>query len=209
MRTILVVSLFSAATFAGAPAIVEHVTEAPKPGVGLGTGSYSVSSGEEPFFKKLVRGEFKTGGMMTEYDITTKNGVYVGWFGVVRAVKEEKGETLLVVEHKGFDGLTDRHILALDFNGSGDFAVRIPGVGHKIERLTLVKVYGTATVAKGPPEVKAEFVRNWHWGTFTFIMAAGKQRGSEAWRKLNTVNLNDIYDPYPKDGYYEARLGKR
>lgn len=188
---------------------VEHVTQRPKPGGSLGTSDYSVSSDEKPFFQKLEPREQQTGGMMTDYDLNKKDGAYVGWFGVVRVVTEEKGETKLVVEHKGFDGLTDTHILALDFNGSGDFSVRIPGVGHKIERLSLVKVYGTARVAKGPPAVTAVFVRNWHWGTFTFIMAAGKQRGSEAWRKLNTVPLDDIYDPYPNDRFYEARLGKR
>jgi hypothetical protein len=66
-------------------------------------------------------------------------------------------------------------------------------------------------VAKGAalPRLRAEFVRNWEWGTFTFLMASGQQRGSEKWRNLNSVDLDDIYDPYPDDAYYEARLGKR
>jgi len=39
--------------------------------------------------------------------------------------------------------------------------------------------------------------------------ASGTQRGSEKWRKANLVDLDDIYEPYPDDGYYEQRLGKR
>jgi hypothetical protein len=57
--------------------------------------------------------------------------------------------------------------------------------------------------------LKAEFVRHWDWGTFTFLMASGTQRGSEKWRKANRVDLDDIYEPYPNDVYYEKRLGKR
>jgi hypothetical protein len=37
----------------------------------------------------------------------------------------------------------------------------------------------------------------------------GKQKGSEQWRKLNQVPLDEIYDPYPDGSYYEQRLGKR
>ena len=192
------------------PVVVDHVTEKPARRAGLGTSDYSVSPAEKPFFDKLAPAETTTGGMMRDYDPATKDGVYVGWFGVVRKITEAKGQTTLLVEHKYFDGLTDTHILALSFNGGGDFTVQIPGVGHKVERLTLVKVYGVAKIPKGgSPEIKAEFVRNWHWGTFTFLMATGTQRGSEQWRKLNTINLDRIYDPYPDDSYYEQRLGKR
>ena len=193
-----------------AKVLVEHVTSKPARQGALGTGDYAPSGTELPWFKKLRAAEVTTGGLAGDYDITGKNGVYVGWFGVVREVKEAQGQTTLLVEHKYFDGMTDMHILALSFNGSGDFTVVIPGVGHKLEPLTLVKVYGVATVPKGgTPQVKAEFVRDWHWGTFTFIMAAGTQRGSEKWRKNNTVELDAIYDPYPDDKYYELRLGKR
>lgn len=205
-----VVLLLSAGLALAAAPVVEHVTTKPTREGGLGTTDYAPSPAEEPFFSKLGPDEWKTGGMMTDYALSKRDGVFVGWFGVVRKVTERKGATTLLVEHKGFDGLTDSHILALDFNGSGDFTVQVPGVGHGIERLSLVKVYGKARVTKGAlPEVNAEFVRNWSWGTFTFLMAAGEQRGSEVWRKLNSVNLTAIYDPYPDDHYYERRLGKR
>jgi len=188
---------------------VEHVTEKPARKPGLGTSGYAPSDAERPFFTRLAQAEQVTGGF-DDYDLSTKNGVYVGWFGIVREVKEDRDGTTLLVEHKYFDGLTDTHIMALSFNGGGDFTVQLPGKGHGIAPLTLVKVYGTATVPKdGSPSLKAEFVRNWHWGAFTFLMAMGTQRGSEKWRKLNTVPLERIYNPYPDDAYYEQRLGKR
>jgi hypothetical protein len=197
------------------PAVsVEHVTQKPKrDNQGLGTTFYAPSTKEKPFFDKLASSERVTGGLLGEYDISKKDGKYVGWFGVVRKVEEdkEKNQTVLLCEHKYFDGFTDTHILALSFNGSGDFEVVVPGVGHKLELLTLVKAYGTVSMPKDKtePQLAASFLRNWHWGTFTFLLAAGEQKGSEQWRKLNKVDLDDIYNPYPDDRYYEQRLGKR
>jgi hypothetical protein len=195
------------------PGVVEYITGKPKRSDSLGTTSYEPSEKERPFFKRLAKGELATGGLAGDYDIAKKDKTYVGWFGVVREIKEdnEKDQTVLLVEHKYFDGLTDIHILAVSFNGSGDFQAVVPGVGHKVRPLALVKVYGVVTGPTGEslPQVKAEFVRHWDWGTFTFLMASGTQRGSEKWRKLNRVNLDDIYEPYPSDGYYEKRLGKR
>lgn len=193
--------------------MVEYVKEKPMRGIGLGTKSYEPSEREAPYFKKLAEDEVATGGLVGDYDITKKDKKYVGWFGIVREVKEDKANqrTTLLLEHKYFDGLTDIHILALSFNGSGDFRAVVPGIGHQIRPLALVKVYGTVAGPQGAslPEVNSEFVRHWDWGTFTFLMASGKQRGSEKWRKLNRVDLDDIYDPYPADAYYEKRLGKR
>lgn len=194
--------------FAAAPVLVEHVTERPKRGGALGSSDYKPTSAEVPFITKVSADEQVTGGMMKDYVLDGHDGRYVGWFGVVREVTEAKGETRLLVEHKGFDGLTDTHILALDFNGAGDFTVRVPGVGHKLERLTLVKVYGVVKTTRGVAEVTADYVRTWHQGAFTFILAAGKQHGSEKWRKLNTVSLDDIYHPYPDADFYVKRLGK-
>lgn len=195
------------------PIVVEYVTDKPVRGNSLGTKAYEPSDKEQPFFKKLGKDEVATGGLAGDYDITEKDKVFVGWFGIVREIKEdmEKGETTLVLEHKYFDGLTDVHILALSFNGSGDFKATLPGVGYKLQPLALVKVYGTVAGSgrKALPVVKAEFVRHWDWGTYTFLMASGKQSGSEKWRKLNTVDLDDIYEPYPNKEYYEKRLGKR
>ena len=195
------------------PIAVEFVTEKPVRGNNLGTKSYAPSTKEQPFFKKLGKDEVATGGLAGDYDITNKDKVFVGWFGIVREIKEDKqkGETELLLEHKYFDGLTDVHILALSFNGSGDFKATLPGVGYKLQSLALVKVYGTVVGSgnKALPVVKAEFVRHWDWGTYTFLMATGTQRGSDKWRKLNKVDLDDIYEPYPDNAYYEKRLGKR
>jgi len=193
---------------------VEHVTKKPEQSEVLGTAKYGPSEVERPFYERLADDERITGGLAGEYDIHAKQGKYVGWFGIVRDVIDVKAkdQTVLVVEHKYFDGLTDAHIQAVSFNGAGDFQAVVPGVGHKVEPLSLVKVYGTvAKVEKKNelPRVDAEFVRDWHWSTFTFLGALGDQHGSENWRKLNRVNLEDIYDPYPDDDYYEERLGKK
>lgn len=198
-------------------AVVEYVTGKPVRGNSLGTATYEPSEKERPFFKRLAPGEVTTGGLAGDYDIAKKHKAYVGWFGVIREIREnkEKDQTELLVEHKYFDGLTDTHILALSFNGSGDFLVMVPGVGHKLRPLALIKAYGKVYIAadpptdESPPLIKAEFVRHWDWGTFTFLMASGTQRGSEKWRKANRVTLDDIYEPYPDDAYYEKRLGKR
>ncbi|HZN33692.1 MAG TPA: hypothetical protein VFB80_07725 [Pirellulaceae bacterium] len=196
-----------------AQGVVEYVQGRPGRTGNLGTTLYAPSEREKPFFKRLAKGEVVTGGLAGDYDITKKDKTYVGWFGIIREIKEdkEKGQTVLLLEHKYFDGLTDLHILALSFNGSGDFQAVVPGVGYKLQPLALVKVYGTVSGPAGDslPRVTAEFVRHWDWGTFTFLMAAGTQRGSEKWRKANRVDLDRIYEPYPDDRYYEMRLGKR
>ncbi|NQU25417.1 MAG: HEAT repeat domain-containing protein [Candidatus Nealsonbacteria bacterium] len=193
---------------------VEHVTKKPRFNTqGLGTIVYRPSDHEQPFFAKLDAEERKTGGLSGDYNLSTKDGVYVGWFGIIRNVSEDEatGRSTLFVEHKYFDGLTDSHIQAISFNGSGDFFARLRGTGHGIQHLSLVKVYGKVfkDTGGGLPRIDAVFIRNWHWGTFTFLGAHGEQRGSEEWRKLNQVNLGDIYNPYPDDIYYEKRLGKR
>jgi hypothetical protein len=162
---------------------VEHVTERiPRADGALGTKSYEPSEQEKPFFTRLAADELATGGLTGDYDINTKDGKYVGWFGIVREVQEDPAaeKTTLTVEHKYFDGLTDVHILALSFNGSGDFRAALHGVGHGIEALTLVKVYGTVSKAD-----------------------------SEELPGIDQVDLDDIYDPEPDDQYYELRLGTR
>ena len=128
--------------------IVEHVTKrSGDPGIGLATKLYEPSEEELLFFKMLAPEEVKTGGLAGPYDITKKSGKYVGWFGIVREVEEDANgkQAVLTVEHKYFDGFTDAHILALSFNGSGDFHAVLNGPGHEIPLLSLVKVYVTAT----------------------------------------------------------------
>ena len=190
---------------------VEYVVEAPKPQRELATVSYRPSDAEKPFFQKLGRTEIETGGLAGDYDIRNHDAQYVGWFGIVRniTVDIERHETRLLIEHKYFDGLTDAHLQALSFNGSGDFEAILSGDEHQIEELQLVKVYGTVTDKKSDklPSLKVDFALDWAWGTFTFIMAHGTQRGNEEWRKLNTIPLDDIYSSRPDEKYYIARLG--
>jgi hypothetical protein len=198
---------------AAEPTPVEHVTSNPPgPTDALATMVYGPSDKERPFFEKLAPAEIKTGGLAGDYDITKRAGRYVGWFGVVRLIEEDASsqQTMLTIEHKYFDGLTDAHIQALSFNGSGDFLAALNGPGHEIPLLSLVKVYGIVaiTAVDGLPRVEAQFVRVWHWGTFTFLDDWGDQRGSQRWRQLNQVALDDIYEPYPSRVYYEQRLGR-
>src|SRR5687768_3473710 len=69
---------------AAKPIAVELVTEKPVRGNSLGTKAYEPSTKEQPFFKKLGQDEIATGGLAGDYDITKKDKVFVGWFGVVR-----------------------------------------------------------------------------------------------------------------------------
>jgi HEAT repeat protein len=182
---------------------------------GLGTIRYRPSKSEQPFFDRLSGDEIVTGSQADSYDITTKDKKYVGWFGIVRKIDEDTSanHTALTVEHKYFDGLTDAYLQAVSFNGSGDFRVTLKGTGHRIPPLSLVKVYGIVVKGKedAPPRIDAVFVRNWHWGTFVFLAAYGTQHGSEEWRNVNQIALDEIHEawPHPCHQYYETRLGKR
>ncbi len=196
---------------------VEHESQWWPEGQGgsLGTMPYRPSAQEQPFFTRLAADEVTTGSDSAPYDLATRDNKYVGWFGIVREIEEQKDaeQTILTVEHKYFDGLTDAHLLSVSFNGGGGFQAVLAGTGQRIPPLSLVKVYGQ--VSRGGrgamPRIEAQFVRNWHWGTFTFLAAYGTQRGSEKWRQLNQVALEAIYDPWPHpcQHYYEERLGKR
>ncbi|MBN1909081.1 MAG: HEAT repeat domain-containing protein [Pirellulales bacterium] len=196
---------------------VEHESQWWPKGQGnvLGTIHYRPSQEEEPFFKRLATDEIVTGSMSEGYDISTRDKKYVGWFGIVRGIREDKAgnHTVLTVEHKYFDGLTDAHMQAVSFNGSGDFQAVLRGTGLRVPPLSLVKIYGTVSQGKkgAPPRIDAVFVRDWHWGTFVFMGAYGVQRGSAKWRKANQVPLDDLYEawPHPCHHYYEKRLGKR
>lgn len=179
----------------------------------LGTKGYTARKKESPFFERLPGDEKITGDILglRDYSITGKLGKYVGWFGIVRGIKElrDKETTELLVEMKYFDGLTDMHIMAVSFDGAGDFKAVLWGTSHGIKPLSLVKVYGRVNKeVDSVPYVSACYVRAWDWGAFTF-MAYGKQKGNTAWRKLNKVPLRDIYNAWPNKAYYEKRLGKR
>jgi HEAT repeat protein len=184
-------------------------------GGAVGTVNYRPSQQEKSFFDRLPAGEVITGSHAEDYDISTKDNVYVGWFGIVRQIEEDQTghRTVLTVEHKYFDGLTDAHQQTVSFNGAGDFRATLAGTDHRIPPLSLVKIYGTVTKSQDSvlPRVDAEFVRCWRWGAFAFISAYGMQRGNDAWRKKNQVALEEIYEawPHPCEHYYEQRLGKR
>lgn len=216
-RVLLLVCLVLPIRFAygqEAPSVtpVEQAEALPKPKPGtLGTMSYKPSEKEKPLFSKLAEGEQRTGSMFDDYSITGKKGTYVGWFGIVRSIEEnpETKETKLLVEHKYFDGLTDTHIIALSFNGGGDFIAVLSGTGLGIKNLSLVKIYGVVlNETNSIPEVKPEYVRHWDWGKFTFMLNYGHQKGNAEWQKLNKVK-DRIYSPFPDQKYYEDRLGKR
>jgi hypothetical protein len=192
---------------------VEPVKEL-KPGKSLGTGPYKAREGEKKFLEKVPEEELVTGSMFSDYSIRGRKGKYVSWFGIVRKIardkKDEDSPRTLTVEHKYFDGLTDTHIMALSFNGGGDFALRLGKSKVMIDELVLVRAYGKITEEKdNVPTLEAEYLRVWPWKTFTFILAYGKDASNGEWRKLNTVKLDDIYDAYPGDKYYEKRLGAR
>jgi hypothetical protein len=173
---------------------------------------YSCLRRELEFFRKLSSSEQNTGGWHDDYSINGKVGRFIGWFGIVREIDEDaaKNQTRLLVEMKYFDGMSDTSIFALSFNGAGDFTAVLTGVGVPIQKLSLIRVYGV--IAREPahmPEVNTKYVRQWDWGLFTFIHAYGKQKGSEEWRKLCTVPLDEIYKPSPDEKYYLERLGPR
>jgi hypothetical protein len=192
---------------------VENSQSLPRPPAGtLGTTGYAPTAMEKPFFAKLSAKEQTTGSMFEDYSITGKKGVYVGWFGIVRKIDEDaaKRETKLLIEMKYFDGLTDTHIMALSFNGGGDFLATLKGVQLGIKYLSLVKVYGVVErETNSIPEVNADYVRQWDWGQFTFLMVYGEQKGNQEWKKLNKVDEKRIYNPFPTQKYYEDRLGTR
>jgi hypothetical protein len=215
--TLLLLCLSLPISFASAQEIhdatpVEQAEALPRPPAGtLGTMGYKASEKEKPFFARLSADEVRTGDMFTDYSITGKKGTYIGWFGIVRSIEENQAtkETKLLVEHKYFDGLTDTHIMALSFNGGGDFTTVLSGVGLGIKKLSLVKIYGVVQgETNSIPDVKPEYVRHWDWGRFTFMDLYGSQKGNKEWQKLNRVK-DRIYSPFPDQKYYEDRLGKR
>jgi hypothetical protein len=148
----------------------------------------------------------------TKADVLTgKTGKRIAWFGIVReiAVDKKANATRWLVEMKYFDGIVDAHIQLASIYSAGDFTVSLPGEGYEVKPLSLVRVIGVVEKdEKGVPHVKAEYVRNWDWGHFSF-MDYGKEAGNPKWAKLRQVSGDDVYHPNPNDEYYEQRLGKR
>lgn len=179
---------------------------------GLGTAGYAPTDRERPFFERTPEDELTIGAIndnQTGYDLKARRGKRVSWFGIVRSVtRRPDGTHELLLEHKYFDGLTDLHILALSFNGAGDFTARVLADELPVRPLMLVRAYGTVDAVDGErPVLRAEYVRAFPWKTFTFIECYGKDQGNPAWRKLCKVDLDRIYNPYPDERYYRDRLG--
>ena len=178
------------------------------PGGGLGTKGYEPTKKEAELQPK-VNG--KTADDKMSDVLPGNEGNYVGWFGIVRDIKEDKDkkETTLLVEHKHFDGLTDLHIHIVSIYGGGDFNVVLKGTGLELKNLSLVRVLGSVDKAKaGILLVHADYVRTWDWGLFTF-MDYGEEKGNKKWIDLRKINGNDVYTPRPSKKFYEAVLGPR
>lgn len=207
----LVIGFVSIAALAeDQPARVEHSKPLPPHGESLGTKAYEPTPAEKAASKDWKEAELNSGSMGSE-TLQGPIGRRVAWFGIVRDVAEddEKHETRLLVEMKFFDGLTDIHQQIVSIFGLGDFRATIPGTGHKIKKLALVRVLGKVTgEEKGLPVVSAEFVRCWDWGLFAF-MDYGTDKSNAEWVKLRTVDPNDSYSSDPGPMYYEKLLGKR
>jgi hypothetical protein len=58
----------------------------------------------------------------------------------------------------------------------------------------------------GVPTVKADYIRVWHLGDFTF-MDYGADASNERWKKLRQ-KVDLIYNPEPDATYYEKLLGQ-
>lgn len=138
--------------------------------------------------------------------LTGYNGKLISWFGIVRELPTKADGTFLV-EHKYFDGLNDFHIQLASLYGAGDFRVVASDPKGVIKRLSLVRIIGTVFGEKdGVPTVKADYVRIWNLGDYTF-MDYGVDASAERWKKLRQ-KMKLIYNPSPDAGYYEKLLGK-
>jgi hypothetical protein len=198
------------AAFDGATVRVEHSKPLPR-GLGLGTQTYAPTDAEKAATKGWKATELNTGGDAVE-KLTGNIDQRIAWFGIIREIKEDKESdtTRLVVEMKYFDGLTDLHLQIVSINGAGDFAVIIPGTGHKLKPLSLVRIYGkVAAEPDGVPEVAADFVRSWDWKLFAF-MPYGTDHSNPKWVELRKIeDEQDVYDSNPANAYYEKLLGTR
>lgn len=195
---------------AAAPTPFDDSPALPKPDGVLSTAGYSPLEREKPYFGKLPASDAP--GSVTS--IGAKPAEFVSWLGIVRGIDVDgaRGRTRLLLESKYFDGLTDSHVFCVDLNGGGDFVATLVGAQHPVRPLALVRVYGTVTAVKdGLPRVRADYVRQWDQGRFTFMFMQGPQKGSERWRELidPSVNAENVYSPFPTPDYYRNTLGAR
>jgi hypothetical protein len=177
----------------------------------LATCSYKPTETEAPFLAKVSDAEKINGGMMSRYSIHGKTGTSVAWFGIVRGITapaQPGGEVTLLVEHKYFDGMTDCHIMLVQWTGGGDFTAKLKVDPAAIPALSLVRIYGTVTGGKlSIPEVRVDYIRVWPWRTFNFMDLTGNDHTNPRWKKSSQISGMDVYNPYPKDDYYFTLLG--
>ncbi len=183
-----------------------------KPTGTLGTCVYKPTAQEAPFFNRLSDGEKTTGSMFHGYSIRGKTGTYVAWFGVVRGIAPpatQGGAATLLVENKYFDGMTDCHIMLVQWTGDGDFTAKLDVDPQAIPALALVRAYGKVTgETAGVPEVQVDYIRVWPWMTFTFMDLAGNDHTNPRWKKYAGLGSSDnVYNPYPDRNYYLHMLG--
>jgi len=136
-------------------------------------------------------------------------GKRVGWFGIIRRVEEVEsaGRTRVLMESKYFDGLTDEDLQVVSIRGAGDFIANIPGTGHGLKLLGLARIIGVVENEKASvPELRAEYVRTWGWGQFTF-MAYGVDHSSQAWVERRRLSDDAVYSRRMTTDYYEQLLG--
>jgi hypothetical protein len=189
---------------------VEHSQPLPRSGPGLGTRAYAPLPDEAQAIKGWSEEELNSGSPDVK-SLHGHVGKRVAWFGIVRNVEEHKNrrETVLDVEMKFSDGLTDLHQQVVSLYGAGDFHVVIPGTGYRIKKLALVRVYGhVEKESDGVPIVAPEFVRVWDWKLFAF-MPYGKDHSNPTWVKLRKMDESHIYSSRPNTLYYEQILGNR
>ncbi len=195
---------------------VEHSQPLARTGPGrvgsaLGTRAYAPLPDEAQAIKDWSEEELNSGSPEMK-SLHGHFGKRVAWFGIVRHVEEHKNrrETVLDVEMKFSDGLTDLHQQVVSLYGAGDFQVSIAGTGYRIKRLALVRIYGRVAhdPSGGEPLVQAEFVRVWDWKLFAF-MPYGKDHSNRIWVKLRKMDESRIYSSHPDVPYYEQILGPR
>jgi hypothetical protein len=200
-----------AQTSAQTPIDIQPVKELHPTG-SLATCGYKPVAQEAPFLNQVGDNEKTNGGLSEKYSIHGKTGTHVAWFGVVRGMTppaEKGGAVTLLVQHKYFDGLTDCHIMLVQWTGGGDFTARLTVDPQTIPALSLVRAYGTVTGEKaGMPEVQVDYIRVWPWMTFTFMDLSGNDHSNPRWSQYTSAaGAAHVYAPYPNENYYLGLLG--
>jgi len=208
---LVALGVLSAVARAQTPIDIQPVKELVPNGT-LATCSYAPVAREAPFFKTLSNREKASDALFGKYTMHGKKGTSVAWFGIVRGITpaaQAGGEVTLLLQHHFFDGLTDCHIMLVAKSGDGDFIAKLRVDPTAIPALALVRVYGKVTAEKDKvPEVVVDYIRVWPWRTFTFTDLSGEDHSNPRWQKYSQVKPSqDIYKPYPTEGYYRTILG--